>query len=173
MIARMLCASLAAAAAFAGAFKLATGAAAQGSGIAYSIELQASINPATAKWISSALDDAADENAELVIIRLDTPGGLSTSLREIVQDILAAPMPVVVYVSPNGARAASAGAYITQAADVAAMAPETNIGSATPIAIAPGGGSSDLDRKVKNDAAASLRALPRPIAVGRTEIAEP
>ena len=68
-------------------------------------------------------------------------------------------MPVVVYVSPNGARAASAGAYITEAADVAAMAPETNIGSATPIAVGPGGGSSDLDRKIKNDAAASMRAL--------------
>ena len=66
---------------------------------------------------------------------------------------------MVVYVSPNGARAASAGAYITQAADVAAMAPETNIGSATPIAVGPGGDSSDLDRKIKNDAAASMRAL--------------
>jgi membrane-bound serine protease (ClpP class) len=131
----------------------------ESAGIAYSIELQDSINPATAKWISSALDDAADKDAALAIIRLDTPGGLSDSLREIVQDILAAPMPVVVYVSPDGARAASAGAYITEAADVAAMAPATNIGSATPIAIGATGGSSDLDRKIKNDAAASLRAL--------------
>jgi membrane-bound serine protease (ClpP class) len=128
-------------------------------GIAYSIELQATIDPATEKWISSALDDAASEDAEIAIIRLDTPGGLSDSMRSIIQDMAAAPMPVVVYVSPNGARAGSAGAYITEAGDVAAMAPETNIGSATPIAVGPGGGSSDLDRKIKNDAAASMRAL--------------
>jgi membrane-bound serine protease (ClpP class) len=128
-------------------------------GIAYSIELQATIDPATERWVSSALDDAASQDAELAIIRLDTPGGLSESMRSIIQDMAAAPMPVVVYVSPNGARAASAGAYITEAADVAAMAPQTNIGSATPIAVGPGGGSSDLDRKIKNDAAASMRAL--------------
>ncbi|HXE99467.1 MAG TPA: nodulation protein NfeD [Solirubrobacterales bacterium] len=128
-------------------------------GVAYSIELQATIDPATQKWISSALDDAASENAKIAIIRLDTPGGLSDSMRSIIQDMAAAPMPVVVYVSPNGARAGSAGAYITEAADVAAMAPETNIGSATPIAVGPGGNTSDLDRKIKNDAAASMRAL--------------
>ena len=129
------------------------------SGIAYSIELQATIDPATERWVSSALDDAASEEATIAIIRLDTPGGLSDSMRSIIQDMAAAPLPVVVYVSPNGARAASAGAYITEAADVAAMAPQTNIGSATPIAVGPGGGSSDLDRKIKNDAAASMRAL--------------
>jgi membrane-bound serine protease (ClpP class) len=128
-------------------------------GIAYSIELQATINPATERWISSALDDAASDGAEIAIIRLDTPGGLSDSMRSIIQDMAAAPLPVVVYVSPNGARAASAGAYITEAADVAAMAPETNIGSATPIAVGPSGDSSDLDQKIKNDAAASMRAL--------------
>jgi membrane-bound serine protease (ClpP class) len=137
---------------------VATSSGAQSSGAAYSIELDNSINPATAQWISSALDDAADENATIAIIRLDTPGGLIDSLRDIVKDELAAPMPVVVYVSPNGARAASAGAYITEAADVAAMAPETNIGSATPIAVGPSG-ASDLDKKIKNDAAAALRAL--------------
>ena len=87
--------------------------------------------PATEKWIGSALDDAAADEAPLAIIRLDTPGGLDTSMREIVQDIIDAPMPVVVYVSPDGARAASAGAFITEAADVAAMAPQTNIGSAS------------------------------------------
>ncbi len=131
----------------------------QSSGIAYSIQLQATIDPATQKWISSALDDAASENAKIAIIRLDTPGGLSDSMRSIIEDMGSAPMPVVVYVSPSNARAGSAGAYITEAADVAAMYPISNIGSATPIAIGPGGGSSDLDRKIKNDAAASMRAL--------------
>jgi membrane-bound serine protease (ClpP class) len=128
-------------------------------GVAYSIQLQATIDPATQKWVGSALDDAANQGADVVIIRLDTPGGLSDSMRSIIQDMAAAPMPVIVYVSPNGARAGSAGAYITQAADVAAMAPETNIGSATPIAIGPTGGSEDLSQKIKNDAAASMRAL--------------
>jgi membrane-bound serine protease (ClpP class) len=128
-------------------------------GIAYSIQLQSTIDPATQQWISSALDDAASEHAKIAIIRLDTPGGLIDSLRAIVQDMESAPMPVVVYTYPNGARAASAGAYMTEAADVAAMAPETNIGSATPIAIGPTGGSQDLTRKIVNDAAASMRAL--------------
>jgi membrane-bound serine protease (ClpP class) len=128
-------------------------------GIAYSIQLQATIDPATQKWMSSALDDAKSEGAKIVIIRLDTPGGLSDSMRSIIQDMAAAPMPVVVYVSPNGARAGSAGAYITEAADVATMAPLTNIGSATPIAISAGGTSQDLSRKIKNDAAASMRAF--------------
>src|SRR4051794_16184217 len=128
-------------------------------GIAYSIQLQSTIDPATQQWISSALDDAASEHAKIAIIRLDTPGGLVDSLRSIVQDMVAAPMPVVVYTYPNGARAASAGAYMMEASDVAAMAPETNIGSATPIAIGPTGGSQDLTRKIVNDAAASMRAL--------------
>jgi membrane-bound serine protease (ClpP class) len=134
---------------------------AQGSstGIAYSIQLQATIDPATEKWMSSALDDAASQNAKLVIIRLDTPGGLSDSMRSIIEDMGSAPMPVVVYVYPSNARAGSAGAYITEAADVAAMYPVSNIGSATPIAIGPGGTSQDLARKIKNDAAASMRAL--------------
>jgi membrane-bound serine protease (ClpP class) len=128
-------------------------------GVAYSIQLQATIDPATQKWVGSALGDAADQGAKVVIIRLDTPGGLSDSMRSIIQDMAAAPMPVIVYVSPDAARAGSAGAYITEAADVAAMAPETNIGSATPIAIGPTGGSEDLSQKIKNDAAASMRAL--------------
>src|ERR687887_92332 len=107
-------------------------------------------------WICSLL---ALAGAAIAIIRLDTPGGLADSMRSIIQDMFAAPMPVVVYVSPDGARAGSAGAYITEAADVAAMAPVTNIGSATPIAIGPTGGSQDLSQKIKNDAAASMRAL--------------
>src|SRR4051812_38611417 len=110
-----------------------TQAAGQASGTVPSIELNGSIDPATEKWIGSALDQAADDDAPLAIIRIDTPGGLEESMRAIVKDILDAPMPVVVYVSPNGARAASAGAFITEAADVAAMAPQTNIGSASAI----------------------------------------
>ena len=139
---------------------LGQGSSASGSSdVAYSIQLQDPIDPATQKWVSSALDDAATQHAKLAIIRLDTPGGLSDSMRTIIQDMAAAPMPVVVYVSPNGARAGSAGAYITEAGDVAAMAPVTNIGSATPIAIGANGESQDLSRKIKNDAAAGMRAL--------------
>jgi membrane-bound serine protease (ClpP class) len=124
-----------------------------------SIDFDLTINPASAEWANEALDDAKKDKAEVVILRLDTPGGLDDSMRKIIKDILGAPMPVVVYVSPNGARAASAGLYITEAADVAAMAPQTNIGSATPISL--GGGNEDevLGRKVRNDAAAYVRAL--------------
>jgi membrane-bound serine protease (ClpP class) len=132
----------------------------QQGGTAYSIELSGTIDPATQRWLDTALEDAADQDAQVAIIRLDTPGGLDTSLREMVKEILAAPMPVIVYVSPDGARAASAGVYITEAADVAAMSPQTNIGSATPISIGPGGNESDvLGRKIRNDAAAYVRAL--------------
>jgi membrane-bound serine protease (ClpP class) len=128
-------------------------------GFAYSIELSGTIDPATENWIGSALDEARERGATVAIIRLDTPGGLDTAMRSIVQDILAAPMPVIVYVSPEGARAASAGLFVTLAGDVAAMSPGTNIGSATPVTI--GGGEQDevLGRKVENDAAAYVRAL--------------
>src|SRR5215207_1980610 len=128
-------------------------------GIAYSIELTGTIDPATQQWLGHALDDAADEGAEVAIIRIDTPGGLDSSTREMVQDIIDAPMPVIAYVSPDGARAASAGLFVTQAGDVAAMAPQTNIGSATPISIGPGEEDEVLGRKVRNDAAAYVRAL--------------
>ena len=132
-----------------------------GSGLAVSIELPGSIDPATEAWIGGALEDAADDGAELVIIRLDTPGGLDSSMREIVKDVIAAPMPVVVYVSPDGARAASAGLFVTQAADVAAMAPQTNIGSASPISISGADIDEVLGRKIENDAAAYVRGARR------------
>jgi membrane-bound serine protease (ClpP class) len=138
---------------------LAGASSAQGTGEAVSIELSGTIDPATEAWMGRALEDAADDAAELVIVRLDTPGGLDTSMREIVKDIIAAPMPVVVYVSPNGARAASAGLFITQAADVAAMAPQTNIGSASPITIGGEDIGEVLGTKIENDAAAYVRAL--------------
>jgi membrane-bound serine protease (ClpP class) len=125
----------------------------------HSVALDMTINPASAGWVDEALQDAEDDGAYMVVLRIDTPGGLDDSMRDIVKDLLAAPMPVVVYVSPDGARAASAGLFITEAADVAAMAPETNIGSATPVSL--GGGEQDrvLGRKVRNDAAAYVRAL--------------
>jgi membrane-bound serine protease (ClpP class) len=124
-----------------------------------SYDLDVTINPATAEWVKDALDDAKSKHAYIAIFRLDTPGGLDDSMRKIIKRIIAAPMPVVVYVYPNGARAASAGLYITEAADVAAMAPQTNIGSATPISL--GGGNEDkvLGRKIRNDATAYVRAL--------------
>jgi membrane-bound serine protease (ClpP class) len=126
-----------------------------GGAVAYSVGLSGTIDPATERWLGEALEDAADEGAPLVIIRLDTPGGLDSSMRSMVKDIIAAPMPVVVYVSPDGARAASAGLFITQAGDVAAMAPQTNIGSATPVQIGPGDEDEVLGRKVRNDARSS------------------
>src|SRR2546425_2156779 len=130
-----------------------------GGKLVQSIAMDVTIDPASAEWVKQALDDAKSAHAYMVIFRLDTPGGLDDSMRKIIKRIIAAPMPVVVYVSPNGARAASAGLYITEAADVAAMAPQTNIGSATPISI--GGGNQDkvLGRKIRNDAAAFVRAL--------------
>lgn len=124
-----------------------------------SIELSGTIDPATEKWIDAALDDAASDRAPLALIRIDTPGGLDTSMREMIRDVIDAPMPVVVYVSPNGARAASAGAFITEAGDVAAMAPQTNIGSASAVTSSGGEIGGTLGRKIENDAAAFIRAL--------------
>ena len=117
------------------------------------------VNPVTQDWVNSQLDHAASHGYSAVVIVLDTPGGLEESMRKIVQKELALKIPVLVYVSPGGARAASAGVWISEAADLLAMAPQTNIGSSTPI---QGNGSnidSDLRRKVVNDAAASLRGL--------------
>lgn len=142
-----------------GMLGLAATATAQESATVPSIELSGEISPATEAWMGKALDEAADEDAPLAIVRLDTPGGLDSSMRSIVQEILAAPMPVVVYVTPDGARAASAGVFITEAADVAAMSPGTNIGSASPISSTGEDLGETLGRKVTNDAAAFVRAL--------------
>jgi membrane-bound serine protease (ClpP class) len=117
------------------------------------------VNPVTEDWVSHQLSRAAAGRYDAAVILLDTPGGLSTSMKKIYQAELRSKAPVIVYVSPEGARAASAGVWIAEAADVLAMAPTTNIGSSTPIT---GGGQnlgSDLRRKVINDAAASLTAL--------------
>jgi membrane-bound serine protease (ClpP class) len=123
------------------------------------VELDRSIDKVTSRFLSRALDDAADRGAELVIVRLDTPGGLATATRDMVRDIFASRIPVVVYVAPEGSRAASAGTFVAASAGVAAMAPATNIGAASAV----GGQGEDLPktlkRKANEDAAALLRSI--------------
>jgi membrane-bound serine protease (ClpP class) len=117
------------------------------------------VNPVTQDYLTSKLSHAEKSGYDAAVILLDTPGGLSSSMKTIYTAELNAKLPVIVYVSPDGARAASAGVWIAQAADVLAMAPTTNIGSSTPIDSSGGNLGSDLRRKVINDAAASLTAL--------------
>ncbi len=129
------------------------------------------ISPASAEYIQRGLARAASEGAQLVVLTLDTPGGLDTSMRRIVQDVLASPVPVVTYVAPSGARAASAGTFILYASHVAAMAPGTNVGAASPVSIGlaptpPAPADTDRkrpadthERKAMQDAAAYLRSL--------------
>ncbi|WP_119389558.1 NfeD family protein [Taklimakanibacter lacteus] len=147
------------------------------------IEIDGAIGPAAARQIEEGLAAAGGRNAEVVILRLNTPGGLATSMREIIADILASPVPVVGYVAPSGGHAASAGTYILYATHVAAMAPGTNLGAATPVEIGmpfsepPGNGDRDpgnkddksptqpeptpdaMRTKVTNDAVALIRSL--------------
>ncbi len=123
------------------------------------IHFATDVNPVTQDWLNGQLDHAQSGGYAAAVILLDTPGGLEDSMRKIVQKELSLRIPVVVYVTPNGARAASAGVWISEAADVLAMAPETNIGSSTPITGSGANIGSDLRRKVVNDAAASLRGL--------------
>ncbi|MFN2627409.1 MAG: nodulation protein NfeD [Gaiellaceae bacterium] len=117
------------------------------------------VNPVTQDYFTHELGRAAKDGYDAVAVLLDTPGGLSSSMKTMYQHELSSKIPVIVYVSPEGARAASAGVWIAQAADVLAMAPTTNIGSSTPIDSSGQNLGSDLRRKVINDAAASLTAL--------------
>jgi membrane-bound serine protease (ClpP class) len=125
------------------------------------LEIQGEIQPVLADYISAGLREASERHAALVLVRMDTPGGLDQSMRQIVQGILRSPVPVVVYVSPTGARAASAGFFILLAADVAAMAPGTHTGAASPIALI-GGAPIELDqtlrKKIVEDVLAYLRS---------------
>lgn len=149
-------------------------------GIVWLVDLDGALGPATADLIIRSLANAQDAGARALIIRVDTPGGLASAMRELIKEILAADIPVITFVGPDGARAASAGTYIAYASHIAAMAPATNIGSSTPVSIAPtpqlpapadGGGADDqatdsvpppqdaMTRKVINDAVAYLQGL--------------
>ncbi|MBM4417523.1 MAG: nodulation protein NfeD [Chloroflexi bacterium] len=124
------------------------------------VDVRGPITPAVAEYVGRAIGDAERGDAAFVVITLDTPGGLDDSTRRIVQRILASQVPVIVYVSPGGARASSAGLFITQAAHLATMAPDTNIGSAHPVQLGAGGVTDAvLGAKMENDAAAFARTL--------------
>ena len=124
-------------------------------------EFENDVNPVTQEYLLDAIKTAEEGDYAAVVIEMDTPGGLGSSMRAIVKGILAAKVPVIVYVAPSGASADSAGAVIGMAADVLAMAPQTNIGSSTPISIGGEDISKDLRRKVVNDAAAYIGELAR------------
>jgi membrane-bound serine protease (ClpP class) len=117
------------------------------------------INPVAAEYVHDAIAFAQAQSASALVVRLDTPGGLDTSMRVIIKDFTGSPVPVIVYVAPSGGRAASAGVFITMAAHIAAMAPGTNIGAAHPVAM--GGGEMDktMKEKVENDSVAYIKSI--------------
>lgn len=133
----------------------------------YVIQVKGVINPVSAKFIVESIDKAEKINAQCLVLELDTPGGLMSSMRQITESFLNSKIPIIVYVYPQGARAASAGVFVTYAAHIAAMAPSTNIGAAHPVTIGGGtpgqpadtSGKSTMMEKVTNDAVASIKSL--------------
>lgn len=125
------------------------------------LKIDGTITPIMAQYVDRGIDKAARNGAAAVVLEIDTPGGLSSAMDDIIQDILQSRVPVIAYVSPQGARAASAGVYITYASHIAAMAPGTNIGSASPVQLGGDGGdgTTTMERKVINDAIARITNL--------------
>jgi membrane-bound serine protease (ClpP class) len=127
------------------------------------ITIDGAINPVSSKYIIRNIEDAEDENAPCIVILLDTPGGLMSSTEDLTRAIMASNIPVVVYVYPQGGRAASAGVFITYSADIAAMTPGTRIGAAHPVSMMGGAGKADssaaMMEKVANDAVANVRSI--------------
>lgn len=117
------------------------------------------INPVAAEYLHDALTFAQSSGAQALVLKLDTPGGLDTSMRLMIKDMTASPIPVIVFVAPSGGRAASAGVFITMAAHVAAMAPGTNIGAAHPVALGGGEMDNTMKEKVENDAVAYIKSI--------------
>jgi membrane-bound serine protease (ClpP class) len=128
--------------------------AARADGVAILLDLEGALGVATAEYIVGGIEDAQARNANLVIIRMDTPGGLMEPMRDIVQSILASSVPVVTYVSPGGARADSAGTYVLLASHIAAMAPTTHLGAATPVSL--------MGEDSKDDSGPTNPFAPRP-----------
>ncbi|MBU2438974.1 MAG: ATP-dependent Clp protease proteolytic subunit, partial [Acidobacteria bacterium] len=125
------------------------------------ITVNAPIHPVTSEYIRQAVDRAAEGNHDLLVLVLNTPGGLDSSMREIIEKILSSPVPVAAYVSPSGSRSASAGFFIAVACDIFAMAPGTNTGSASPVGVSLTGQEMDetMSKKVTNDAASFIKSI--------------
>ncbi|HEX2836318.1 MAG TPA: nodulation protein NfeD [Thermoanaerobaculia bacterium] len=140
------------------------------------VEVHGVIHPIASEYVGRAIDEAAKQKADAIVLELRTPGGLDTSMREIIEKIIESPVPVLVWVGPSGSRAASAGFFILEAGDVAAMAPGTNTGAAHPVLVSGGKMDDVLKMKVQNDAAAYMRTIAqrrgRNVAVAESGVRE-